>query len=363
MTTTARTDQQPRPRTRKGLSVPAIARATLAAGVALAGLAGVLAIAPTASATPGPGPLPASVGSPRCAVPPVGGIALVDVSVATLWREPGIQRRSDRPSLRDPADLVAWNRSMRGAAARRWLVGNVQTQALYGQRVLVRDRRGRWFKVAVLDEPDSQDPRGYPGWVPKRQLCAQGDVPVVTDGSDYVVVLAKRASLHGQERTVRVGFGTRLAMADDPRTSVWTEVMSPDGPARILSSEVSAPLTPTAGSILRQGRRFLGLRYLWGGLSAWGFDCSGLIWNLFRAHGMTIPRDADPQFRSGRPISRKNLRPADLIFWGNQNYVHHVALYVGRGKMMEAPDSAGSVRIVPVRWSGYAGARRYLPKQ
>lgn len=294
----------------------------------------------------------------------VGSTALVDVSVATLWRAPGIHRRSDRPSLMNPVDLVRWNRSMRSAADRRWLVGNVQTQALYAQRVLVTARKGKWIKVAVPDEPDSQDPRGYPGWLPRRQLQPPGDVPIVRDDSNYVVVLAKRATVRVAKGPVRVSYGTRLAVpvpAEDDTGPGWVRVLTPDGPGSIRAEDVGPPLEPSAASILDQGRRFLGLRYTWGGLSAWGFDCSGLIWNLFRAHGMTIPRDADPQFRSGRPVSRKNLKPADLIFWGDQSYVHHVALYVGRGKMMEAPDSAGHVRIVPVRWREYAGARRYLP--
>lgn len=295
---------------------------------------------------------------------PVGSTALIDVSVATLWRAPGIHRRSDRPSLKNPVDLVRWNRSMRSAADRRWLVGNVQTQALYAQRAIVRDRKGKWVKVALPEEPDSQDPLGYPGWLPRRQLRPPGDVPVIRDTSDYVVVLAKRASVRVAKGPVRVSYGTRLSVpepTDDDTGPDWVRVVTPDGPGSIRAEDVGPPLTPTAQSILDQGRRFLGLRYTWGGLSAWGFDCSGLIWNLFRAHGMTIPRDADPQFRSGQPVSRKNLEPADLIFWGNRNYVHHVALYVGNGKMMEAPDSAGHVRIVPVRWGEYAGARRYLP--
>ena len=44
---------------------------------------------------------------------------------------------------------------------------------------------------------------------------------------------------------------------------------------------------------------FLGIRYLWGGLSAWGYDCSGLTWAVYRVHGITIPRDADAQFAVG----------------------------------------------------------------
>ena len=110
---------------------------------------------------------------------------------------------------------------------------------------------------------------------------------------------------------------------------------------------------------MRQAERFVGVRYLWGGLSAWGYDCSGLIWAVYRAHGITIPRDADPQFRHGTAVSLDALKPGDLLFYGSESYVHHVSIYAGGGRMVEAPDSAHSVRIVPVRHGELVGARRY----
>ena len=101
------------------------------------------------------------------------------------------------------------------------------------------------------------------------------------------------------------------------------------------------------------------MHYLWGGLSAWGYDCSGIVWAVYRAHGMTIPRDADPQFRHGTAVSLHALQPGDLLFYGTQRYVHHVSIYAGAGRMLEAPDSAHRVRLVPVRHGGLVGARRY----
>ncbi len=104
---------------------------------------------------------------------------------------------------------------------------------------------------------------------------------------------------------------------------------------------------------------FLGLHYLWGGLSAWGYDCSGLTWAVYRAHGITIPRDADAQFTAGRSVSLENAMPGDLIFYGT-SFVHHVTMYMGRGLMIEAPNSASEVRIVPVRTNDFRGVRRFM---
>ena len=134
-------------------------------------------------------------------------------------------------------------------------------------------------------------------------------------------------------------------------------VRTPDGVGTV--SGVEEPLRFSAASIVRQAERFVGVRYLWGGLSAWGYDCSGLVWAVYRAHGITIPRDADPQFRHGTPVALNALQPGDLLFYGSQKYVHHVSIYAGGGRMVEAPDSAHSVRVVPVRYGELVGARRY----
>ena len=119
-------------------------------------------------------------------------------------------------------------------------MGNVQTQALYGMEVLVRERRGRWVKVAVIDEPEPQDPAGYPGWLPARQLRPKSDLPSVTDASDYVVVLAKRSRVRLDEGSVAVGYGTRFALPSRPRRgwdrgcgvarAGWVQVITPAGP-------------------------------------------------------------------------------------------------------------------------------------
>ena len=61
---------------------------------------------------------------------------------------------------------------------------------------------------------------------------------------------------------------------------------------------------------MRSAEQFLGLHYLWGGLSTWGYDCSGLTWAVYRTHGITIPRDADAQFAAGRPVALGNARRA-----------------------------------------------------
>ncbi len=292
--------------------------------------------------------------SPAQAALGPGQRATIDVAVATLWKAPNLARAIDRPSLTNPVDPVGWSANLSTTAARVWLDSHVQTQALYAQQVVVLARSGAWAKVAVVDEPDPQDPRGYPGWLPVAQLKAGFG----GGGGHSVVVVSRTGQLLVHGRTLSLSYGTRLPLIRWSGDSAV--VRTPDGQGTVVG--VENPYQPSNASIIAQAKRFLGVHYLWGGLSAWGFDCSGLIWDIYRAHGLTIPRDADPQFHHGVAVARNALRPGDLLFFGSKSYAEHDAIYLGGDRMLEAPDSAHRVRIVPVRWTYYIGARRYLSR-
>jgi cell wall-associated NlpC family hydrolase len=289
--------------------------------------------------------------SPAQAALRPGEHATIDVSVATLWKAPNLYRSIDRPSVTNPVDPVQWSKNLSTTASRVWLDSHVQTQGLYGQDVVVLARSGGWAKVAVVDEPDPQDPHGYPGWLPASQLKTG-----FAGGGRSVVVVARTGQLRVHGRTLTLSYGTRLPLVRWSGESAV--VRTPDGQGTVVGVENS--YRPSSASIIAQAKRFLGVHYLWGGLSAWGFDCSGLIWDVYRAHGLTIPRDADPQFHHGTAVARSALRPGDLLFFGSPSYADHVSIYVGNDRMLEAPDSAHRVRIAPVRWAHYIGARRYL---
>jgi gamma-D-glutamyl-L-lysine dipeptidyl-peptidase len=282
--------------------------------------------------------------------PRPGTAATIDVSVATLWRAPGLARAVDAPALANPVDLDRWNRNLATTASRAWLGSRVVTQALYGEKVTVLAVRGRWVKVAVADQPTPLNRHGYPGWLPIRQLAAP-----LPDAGPERVVLSRTAVLHLRGKTLRLSYGTRLPVTGRNGRGDW-RVSSPDGSGWIARDALRKPSAPTATSIVAAAKRFRGLRYLWGGVSAWGFDCSGLVWDVFRAHGVNVPRDTGPQSRGGRRVAARNVRPGDLVFYGSP--ASHVAIVAGGGSMIESPDSAHSVRLVALR-PGFTSARRY----
>jgi hypothetical protein len=119
--------------------------------------------------------------------------------------------------------------------------------------------------------------------------------------------------------------------------------------------------------LVHTARRFIGTPYRWGGASArYGFDCSGLTMTVYRLNGLELPRNSRAQFQAGRPISRNDLQPGDLVFFatGSRNRVSHVGLYSGSGRFIHAPGRGKTIRTASLSndyfRNRYAGARRYL---
>lgn len=296
----------------------------------------------------------------------VGRQAWVAVSVATLWRVPR-SRVVDRPALANPSNIRLWLSRMT-LAERRDLNGRADTQSLLGDRVIVVARSGAWVKVVVPDQPTPLDRRGYPGWLPAAQLTA---VPPVATAL-VATVEARTTWLHtdtpGAPAVTEISFGTRLPRVG--ATGGWVRVMTPDGMVRRVAASAvavrapgAAALTRTGTDVVRAAQMFTGVPYLWAGRSGFGFDCSGLTSMDYRVHGLTISRDADAQVR-GKAVSKLALRPGDLLFYAKNGKVHHVSIYAGRGRMVQAPRTGLPVQTIAVSTPSYAreyaGARRLI---
>jgi gamma-D-glutamyl-L-lysine dipeptidyl-peptidase len=289
------------------------------------------------------------------------GPATVAVAVATVWRHRSSPRAVDAPALENPVRIRTWLDTM-SLAQRRALSGRADTQTLLGERVTVLAVSGGWARVVVPDQPSPLDSRGYPGWLPARQLVAD----TASASGTTVTVVTPKAWLRSPTgtRLLRVSFGTRLT-ALGPAGATWRVVL-PDGrTAEVAASRVvTGSLPVTARSIVASARQFLGLSYLWSGNSGFGFDCSGLMETVFRAHGLVIPRDTTAQAIAGRAVTRAALRAGDLVFFARNGKVHHVGMYVGNGLMLHAPHTGSHVMLTPMSTPTYAreyaGARRFL---
>ncbi|CNF47710.1 cell wall-associated hydrolase [Mycobacterium tuberculosis] len=123
--------------------------------------------------------------------------------------------------------------------------------------------------------------------------------------------------------------------------------------------------------IIEGAEKWLGTRYVWGGgningPTAGGFDCSGLaLYAVYHATGgqIKLPRVAADQQRDprGKRVSRSELQPGDLVFFtaAGKTDAHHVGIYVGGGKMVNAPHTGAVVRVEAIGWKEFSGGVRF----
>lgn len=313
----------------------------------------------------------------RPAVADDSDTAYVDVAAATLWTEPDIARPIDAPATGNPVDLRTWTDSQT-LEQRQWLVGKLETQAVYGTKVTILDTDGDWLYVAVDGQPTPRNTLGYPGWVPAVQITANPDFGTLVAQRPLALVTAATTTLYADAARTQpdldLSLDTRLPVLGRSGDSV--RVATPDrGDAWLPAADVHtyrSPATippPSGADLVQTAKLFVGLPYVWAGTSAWGFDCSGFTHTIYDVYGVTIPRDADAQYAAGTPVDFDAMRPGDLIFYAySDGYVHHVGMYIGDGYEIDAPNNTdteiSTVEIVKVADHRYAdeyiGSRRFL---
>jgi cell wall-associated NlpC family hydrolase len=114
----------------------------------------------------------------------------------------------------------------------------------------------------------------------------------------------------------------------------------------------------SAKKMVRTALSMRGFPYRWGGTTKSGFDCSGFTKYLYgTVKGVAIPRTAAAQYKSGKKIAVKDMRPGDLLFFRTRGRgVGHVGIYAGDGKMVHAANPRAGVKVDKL-FGGYWGKR------
>jgi peptidoglycan DL-endopeptidase CwlO len=152
-----------------------------------------------------------------------------------------------------------------------------------------------------------------------------------------------------------------------PSTSSATAAQFDSALAKAIGTQVTGTgTTSTAGGDLGKqavsiARKYLGVDYKWGGNDPeTGLDCSGLTKLVYGQLGVDLPRVSRDQAKVGTKVdSLKEAKPGDLVFFDDP--VDHVGIYVGNGKMLDAPKTGDKVRIRDV-WERPTHIRRVLPE-
>lgn len=245
---------------------------------------------------------------------------------------------------------------------------DVVSQAIYGSDVTLVTALGEWCRVQTSDH--------YRGWVPSRQLrLVQNGAGYATEGR-MVRVDSLFANLYREPDVTRhkpvltLPFETLLEAPDEkagpdkpdnndahegrqpkaakdaaqekaapPSPAGWLQVRLPDKRGAWIqwSDVVADPKPLSIPESIELAKRFLGIPYLWGGTSSFGFDCSGFTQMLLRIRGVEMPRDADKQaaWPGLTAIERGDLQAGDLLFFGSSpREITHTGMYIGDGQFI-----------------------------
>ncbi|NNE06934.1 MAG: C40 family peptidase, partial [Gemmatimonadetes bacterium] len=217
-------------------------------------------------------------------------------------------------------------------------------QALFGETVEAAPASGGWSEVCTAD--------GYTGFCETKFLDGRDATsPDAGTGSAAFVTARESRLLSGgsDEPVMRLSYGSRIALAPDYADGSDPVVTLPEygreSSRRIPVADVvlpgaMAPAGATPDAILAEAVKFLGVPYLWGGRSAWGVDCSGLVQLVFARFGIAIARDSRDQFLAGEAVSG-DPAAGDLLFFGRER-VTHVGFARGDGTFLHA---SGWVRV------------------
>ncbi len=234
----------------------------------------------------------------------------------------------------------------------------------------VMDRRGEWFRVKF--------PHGSEGWVRQDMLGP------LTDSGKKALIAAQTAKRKARQQATRLAELRREAREEErarasrSRRSYVASKSSKSkrstgrvaGYSRRTGRSSGLAWTPNeaaeASAILQTAATYRGTPYRYGRSDRNGTDCSGYTTQVFRKHGVKLPRTSSEQSKVGQKVDKTGLKEGDLVFFKTTRgrRVGHVGIYVGNGKFIHASSGGGKVQVNSLNDGYYnrrfVGARRVV---
>ena len=230
------------------------------------------------------------------------------------------------------------------------------SELLFGERVRLERLEGGWAQVAVVGGHAGElalPP--YVGWVPLSMLMPvaglpPGPWPLVQP----LLVWAEVEHTVGRRARLALPRGARFPMSER-----WGDrfiLRLPDATLKLPTDAVGPLRAPEPEAIVRHTFEYLDAPYRWGGKTALGVDCSGLVQVVMALHGLALPRDSWQQAELGATVPPAERRAADLAYFASvqatdPERVTHVGLLVDHDRIVHA-SGAGHVRLDPLSDAG-----------
>lgn len=218
-----------------------------------------------------------------------------------------------------------------------------------GTKISVLGSKGEWKKVKI---------GGKVGFVSERYVSSSSSSSKSNSSSSIKAqVSVDRANFRSapnlNSKVYKVySMGTSVKIIGS--TGDWYKVRV-DGKSGYFRKDMLDKSTTTSktnrgsssrNSVVDVARKYLGKRYVYGGSSPSGFDCSGFVRYVYRQFGYDLPHSSSAMSAHGKTISKSNLKPGDLLFFRRGgSSIGHVAIYIGNGKMIHAENARQGVNI------------------
>lgn len=219
---------------------------------------------------------------------------------------------------------------------------SVISNAAFGNEVDVVSQDGDWSLVATPDY--------YRGWVANKDLVfkswPKADHIIKTTNLFTAIYVEQDMNSHPP---IMVAYGTELPLIEQ-LDEKWVRVMMPNGDSGYMRRADVAidPKPMSMFQMIKFSSKLVGLAYVWGGNTPFGFDCSGLVQFLYKQMGINLPRDAGlmAKWPGFIKVSRSQLKPGDVMLMGYDGEISHAGMYLGNGYFINSTSfNSSTVKI------------------
>lgn len=206
------------------------------------------------------------------------------------------------------------------------------TEAVLGNECKILKSKNNFFKVAIKEQSN------YKGWLKKQDIDLFFNV---SEKNSFKNITQKKWTiLHNKNKKLKLSAGTSYKILKTQKNKIYIKLKN--GTTGWIKNNLKSDKLTIRSKIIKTAKNFLGVPYKWGGTSSTGMDCSGFIYTVFNINDIKLPRDAKPQFKKTRKISKHNLKKGDLVFF--QTYKvgpSNVGIYIGNNKFIHASSKKG----------------------